>query len=237
MNTARRDEDWLRANRPQELRRPCKNKGKTYDNVNQPSHYTEGRSFEVIDVLEDWAGRAPDPVLGFVQGQCLKYLGRLWDKKDPLEDAKKARWYLERLIFHLEGEDQVDVDDQEEIEFRALGEIPSSVLPGPDWVPFDGSDELDLWDPSMGPTEPEEPVFAGNYQGPLYAPHPAIKKDLNQFDDHEIVQTHFVKGSILGTQKNGDVRCLGTYDEDGSYLYDQIKKADPLDLAPSEFEP
>jgi hypothetical protein len=32
------------------------------DPVNHPHHYTEGRAFEVIDVIEDWAGRAPDAV-------------------------------------------------------------------------------------------------------------------------------------------------------------------------------
>ena len=58
------------------------------------------------------------------------------------------------------------------------------------------------------------------------------KKDLSKFEDHEIVTTHFVDGSILGTQKNGDVVVLGKTD-----LYDEVKKADPLDLAPSEFEP
>ena len=78
-----------------------------YDNVDRPSHYAEGRAFEVIDVLEDWCGRAPDPVLGGLQWNSLKYQGRLWDKTNPLEDAKKSRWYLNRLIEKLEAQEEL----------------------------------------------------------------------------------------------------------------------------------
>jgi hypothetical protein len=77
--------------------------GPAPDEVNHPAHYTAGRRFEVIDVLEDAVTSAPDPVLGGLQWQTLKYLNRLWGKGDPLKDAKKARWYLERLINKLES--------------------------------------------------------------------------------------------------------------------------------------
>jgi len=72
-------------------------------NVEHPRHYTAGR-FEVIEVLEDWVRHAPDPVTGSLQWNCLKYLSRMWLKKDPLEDAEKARWYLTRLINTLATE-------------------------------------------------------------------------------------------------------------------------------------
>jgi hypothetical protein len=78
----------------------------SFDPVENPAHYNEGRQFEVIDVLEDWASRAPDPVLGGLLWQSCKYLGRLFDKADPLEDAKKARWYLSRLIGKLEAAEE-----------------------------------------------------------------------------------------------------------------------------------
>lgn len=74
------------------------------DPVNHPPHYTAGR-FEAIDVIEDAVRRAPDPVLGGCQWQALKYLLRLWGKGNPLQDARKARWYLDRLIAHLEAND------------------------------------------------------------------------------------------------------------------------------------
>ena len=73
----------------------------TDDMVNSPSHYTQGR-FEAIDVIEDAIQEAPSVKLGFLQGQVLKYLLRLWHKIDCKEDAEKARWYLNRLIDSLD---------------------------------------------------------------------------------------------------------------------------------------
>jgi hypothetical protein len=73
------------------------------DAVHHPSHYTAGK-IEVIDILEDWVQHAPDAVTGSLQWQCLKYLSRMWLKKDPLEDAEKCRWYLNRLINTLATE-------------------------------------------------------------------------------------------------------------------------------------
>ncbi len=66
-----------------------------------PDYYRNYR-VEVIDILEDAAARAPDPVKGSLQYQVLKYLLRLWDKEDALKDAKKSRWYLDRLISKLD---------------------------------------------------------------------------------------------------------------------------------------
>ena len=70
------------------------------DAVNSPSHYTHGK-VEAIDVIEDAIKDAPDNRAGFLQGQVLKYLLRLWHKGKSKQDAEKARWYLNRLIDHL----------------------------------------------------------------------------------------------------------------------------------------
>ena len=70
------------------------------DMVNNPAHYTSGRT-EAIDVIEDAIINAPTVMDGFLQGQALKYLLRLWHKIDAKEDAEKARWYLNRLIDSL----------------------------------------------------------------------------------------------------------------------------------------
>ena len=72
------------------------------DPVN-PQHYRNYR-IEVIDILEDAVARAPDAVKGSLQYQVLKYMLRLWDKENPLQDAKKSRWYLERLIIKLQAD-------------------------------------------------------------------------------------------------------------------------------------
>jgi hypothetical protein len=73
------------------------------DPVNSPSHYQYGK-FEVIDILEEAVSRAPNPVTGSLQYQVLKYMLRLWGKDNPLQDAKKSRWYLDRLIEKMEAE-------------------------------------------------------------------------------------------------------------------------------------
>ena len=72
-----------------------------YDNgVDHPAHYTSGGQ-EVIDTIEDVVKDAPDPVVGGLQWNTLKYVMRLWLKDNPKKDAMKARWYLDRLISKL----------------------------------------------------------------------------------------------------------------------------------------
>lgn len=68
--------------------------------IESPPHYTKGR-YEAIEVIEDAISRAPDPVLGNCQGQALRYLLRLWDKDAPSLNAGKAKWYINRLLDHL----------------------------------------------------------------------------------------------------------------------------------------
>ena len=80
---------------------------KKIDRVNSPSHYTSGKT-EVIDIIEDAVKDAPSNIYGMLQSQVLKYMLRVWLKDNPLEDMKKARWYLDRLIAHYSnppGED------------------------------------------------------------------------------------------------------------------------------------
>ena len=67
------------------------------DRVNHPSYYTSGKT-EVIDVIEDAIKNAPGNSEAMLQGQVLKYILRMWLKDNPVEDARKAQWYLDRLI-------------------------------------------------------------------------------------------------------------------------------------------
>mgnify|MGYP006431405297 CR=1 FL=1 len=83
----------------------CVSQDQEFDEVENPSHYNEGRQFEVIEVLEDNICRAPDPVKGSHQWQVLRYGMRLWDKDTPLKNARKAKWYLNRLIEQLEEDE------------------------------------------------------------------------------------------------------------------------------------
>jgi hypothetical protein len=65
-------------------------------NVNHPKHYNAGK-IEVIDAIEDWE-------MGFCDGNVIKYVARHRHKGKPIEDLKKAKWYLERLIQQYEQE-------------------------------------------------------------------------------------------------------------------------------------
>lgn len=69
------------------------------DMVNRPPHYTFGK-FEVIEVLEDWFPRSP------LLWQVGKYIARAEHKGSPLQDLKKAQWYLNRAIQQLEEREQ-----------------------------------------------------------------------------------------------------------------------------------
>ena len=70
------------------------------DRVNSPSHYTRGTQ-EAIEIIEEAIDAAPSNKLGMLQAQVLKYLLRMWHKDNPTEDARKAQWYLNRLVDSL----------------------------------------------------------------------------------------------------------------------------------------
>lgn len=64
------------------------------DAVNKPPHYNQG-SIECIEYLKDNLG---DGFQYYLDGNIKKYLHR-WRYKDaPVEDLRKARWYLDVLI-------------------------------------------------------------------------------------------------------------------------------------------
>lgn len=71
------------------------------DAVEAPPHYNSGK-VECIDYLKD--NMPFDNYLGYLEGNCKKYLHRWRYKKKPLEDLKKAQWYLNRLIKELDNE-------------------------------------------------------------------------------------------------------------------------------------
>lgn len=60
------------------------------DMVNHPPHYTTGK-IEVLDFILDQR-------FGYLDGQVIKYLCRYRHKGNPLEDLKKAKFYLNKLV-------------------------------------------------------------------------------------------------------------------------------------------
>ena len=75
------------------------------DNVNNPSHYNTG-SIESIQYIESFLSQ--EEYRGFLRGNISKYLHRYNYKGKPLEDLKKAQWYLNRLIELEDKKDNVD---------------------------------------------------------------------------------------------------------------------------------
>lgn len=73
------------------------------ESVSHPAHYGGADNvYEAIKVIE-----AQGIGNEFCLGNCLKYLLRAGKKTEsPLEDYKKAKWYLERLITNIEDNER-----------------------------------------------------------------------------------------------------------------------------------
>ena len=62
---------------------------KNHDIINKPSHYNQG-SIEQIDFIKSQN-------MSYIEGNIIKYTTR-YKFKNGIEDLKKAKWYLEKLI-------------------------------------------------------------------------------------------------------------------------------------------
>jgi len=65
------------------------------DNVNHPAHYTAG-GIECIDAI-DAALTGVSGGHAYATGAAIKYLWR-WQRKNGVEDLRKAVWYINRMI-------------------------------------------------------------------------------------------------------------------------------------------
>lgn len=72
-----------------------------HDVVNHPKHYTQG-NIETIEYMESTL--TAEEFCGGCKMNVLKYVSRE-KNKNGIEDLKKARWYLNRLISYLEKND------------------------------------------------------------------------------------------------------------------------------------
>lgn len=70
------------------------------DVVNHPSHYQGDNGVECIDSIE--AALGTDGFIAHLRGTALAYIFRCGKKNAALEDARKASWYINRLIGVLE---------------------------------------------------------------------------------------------------------------------------------------
>lgn len=70
--------------------------------VDHPAHYQSKAGIEVIDVMEAFTENLSGAE-AVNTSQVIKYILRWKEKENPLQDLKKCKWYLERLIGCVEG--------------------------------------------------------------------------------------------------------------------------------------
>jgi len=209
----------------------------SFDPVNKPSHYAEGRQFETIEVIEDWK-------LSYRLGNCVKYISRAGRKGDRKQDLEKAAWYLQREIEAIDKPSQyappadVQYEDVLEYYFKNTEDLheglldyygqsidldeawpsgydsPTPIIKHDDGIKgASGDDFLSLWE--------ETPDYVTGWDqslGPVEIEPEEVqerlnKKDLDQFADDEIVSTIERRGMVIGFRKDGtscvlkDGRC------------------------------
>lgn len=71
------------------------------DPVEKPAHYRVGE-VECIDYIHQQLGSG---VKDYLRGQVYKYMHRHQYKGAEVEDLRKARWYIDRLIYELVQEE------------------------------------------------------------------------------------------------------------------------------------
>lgn len=74
---------------------------KDYTVVNHPPHYISETGLETIDVIEAFTFNLKG-MEAVCTANVLKYICR-WKNKNGIQDLKKAKWYLDRLIDRIES--------------------------------------------------------------------------------------------------------------------------------------
>ena len=69
--------------------------GKENDAINHPAHYLVG-GIETLDYIK--AKLSGEEYRGYLKGCIIKYLSRANYKGKPLEDHRKAKFYLDELV-------------------------------------------------------------------------------------------------------------------------------------------
>lgn len=184
------------------------------DMINNPAHYCEGRQYEPLKVISDWK-------LNYRLGSALKYISRAGRKHDAIEDLRKAVFYINREIEALEAPQlsQYAVTYEDVLEDYA-----ACAATGYEYRV--SLDDADLWDPSIGPVEPidnaQDYIGQAEWDSSPVEPPAAVSgascpfdpdelhKDLDQFEQDEVVATFERRGLIFGVDKNGRTYILGT---------------------------
>ena len=160
----------------------------THDPINSPAHYAEGRSYEPIDVIEDWE-------LNYNLGNACKYISRAGRKQNQLEDLKKARRYIDREIQSLEPPVPFEATYEDIVE----GLIDNAIR-GYEEPRFYGEEDDDygIWDSHLGPVELTEEEISEILRN----------RDIVNADPNAIVKVIEKRGFLLGVKANGDTCVL-----------------------------
>ena len=59
------------------------------DNIKEPAHYVANKIEPIDFIIEN--------NFNFCEGNVIKYISR-YKRKNGIEDLKKARWYIDRII-------------------------------------------------------------------------------------------------------------------------------------------
>jgi hypothetical protein len=71
-----------------------------HEAVNNPPHYNAG-NIETIEYIVDVLGK--QGAIDYCHGNVIKYTGtRLHNKDKPVQDARKAIWYLNKMVELME---------------------------------------------------------------------------------------------------------------------------------------
>jgi hypothetical protein len=92
-----RHEDYMKAMMIQEELRMAQAKKQSdnvVDMVNSPPHYNQTG----IECIHAISAATDKGFKYYLQGNVMKYLWRFDYKDKPLEDLRKAKWYLDKLI-------------------------------------------------------------------------------------------------------------------------------------------
>ena len=87
---------------------------RTDDPVNHPNHYQTKTGLETIEVIEAFTDGL-EGIEAVCTANIIKYICR-WKKKNGLQDLKKAQWYLNKLIKHVEK----SAEDAERVKAEAV---------------------------------------------------------------------------------------------------------------------
>lgn len=95
------------------------------DNIN-PDHYKRLPA-EAIEIIESAIDKAPSAQDAYLHGQVLKYVLRCWNK-NGIEDLKKAKWYLDRLVDSLDEYETQKAADLQSLKDHPFGRLKEPAI-------------------------------------------------------------------------------------------------------------